>query len=298
MSRLFDSYIAVHWSAASKPNQGNDSVWIAALMPDARMKLQKTSINPKTRAEAKDQLVAAISRLMARGDKIFLGLGFPLGFPHGTVSALGLSSDQKPDWQVMHEFVTNQMKDKADNTNNRFSLAARMNRLISEGPFPYWGCPKKDELTTLPVKKTREHKSDDLPEFRLTEKSSPVSSSSVWKLSYGNATGGLALTGIPLLASLREQFGDKMNLWPYDTGFNRPDQNEIQLIVAEVSPESQAKAVQSGNNKTQIVTESLIESISDRDLRGKLSAEFEQPARDLDQETLEKSLNEGWILGK
>lgn len=298
MPRLFDSYFVVTWSAASKPNQGNDSIWIAAETPDARMKLQKMSVNPDTRAKAAEQLSAAIDRLMKRGDKIILGLGFPLGFPAGTAEKLGLASEEKPDWKVLQDFITKEMKDKADNTNNRFALAARMNRLMSDGPFPFWGCQKKDELTTLSVKKSREHKESDLAEFRVTETIAPSSSSSVWKLSYGSATGGLALTGIPLVAKLRESFGAEMALWPFETGFSDLSDHPAQLVVAEVNPETISRTIPASNHKSQKVTESLVESIAERDSRGALAGDFDQPGRVLSPDKLEKALLEGWILGK
>jgi hypothetical protein len=58
------------------------------------------------------------------------------------------------------------VKDKADNTNNRFGVGSELNRRLTGGPFPFWGVPPKDTLTTLQPKKTREHGPDDLPEFR------------------------------------------------------------------------------------------------------------------------------------
>jgi hypothetical protein len=58
------------------------------------------------------------------------------------------------------------VKDKADNTNNRFGVGSEINRRLTGGPFPFWGCPPKDALTTLQPKRTREHGEGDLPEFR------------------------------------------------------------------------------------------------------------------------------------
>ena len=40
MARLFDAYIIVDWSAAGKPAQGANSVWIGALARDARLKFR------------------------------------------------------------------------------------------------------------------------------------------------------------------------------------------------------------------------------------------------------------------
>ena len=52
MSRLFNAYVIVDWSAASKPNTGADSVWIGVLKRDVRFRLAFEAFNPATRGEA------------------------------------------------------------------------------------------------------------------------------------------------------------------------------------------------------------------------------------------------------
>ena len=52
MARLFDAYIMVDWSAASKPVTGANSIWIGVLAKDARLKFQFTAANPDTRLKA------------------------------------------------------------------------------------------------------------------------------------------------------------------------------------------------------------------------------------------------------
>ena len=166
MARLFESYVMVDWSAASKPATGADSIWIGALTPDSRLKLAFKATNPPTRAKAIEELTELLGRCLKRGDRVLVGVDFPLGFPAGTSEALKLKGEPG---EAMRDFLLKEMKDKPDNSNNRFALAARMNRLISNGPFPFWGCSKKDELTTLSVKKTREHGPKDIAEFRIVE---------------------------------------------------------------------------------------------------------------------------------
>ena len=87
MARLFDSFIMVDWSAASKPASGKDSIWIGALAPDARLRLKFRAANPETREKAFQQLKDLIQRLVRRGDRILLGFDFPLGYPEGTAKA-------------------------------------------------------------------------------------------------------------------------------------------------------------------------------------------------------------------
>ena len=141
MARLFESYVMVDWSAASKPATGADSIWIGALTPDSRLKLSFKASNPPTRAKAIEELSELLARCLKRGDRVLVGVDFPLGFPAGTSSALKLKGEPG---KALRDFLLKEMKDKPDNSNNRFALAARMNRLISDGPFPFWGCSKKD----------------------------------------------------------------------------------------------------------------------------------------------------------
>jgi hypothetical protein len=114
-----------------------------------------------------------------------------MGYPAGTANALKLAGRAEAPWKAMHEFLVAHVKDKADNSNNRFALAARMNRIISGGPFPFWGCPKKDEIATLTVKRNRDHGPEDVPEFRVAEERAVHNKKgrpqSVCKLAYAGA---------------------------------------------------------------------------------------------------------------
>lgn len=90
MARLFESYVMVDWSAASKPATGADSIWIGALTPDLRLKLSFKATNPPTRAKAIEELGELLARCLKRGDRVLVGVDFPLGFPAGTSEALKL----------------------------------------------------------------------------------------------------------------------------------------------------------------------------------------------------------------
>ena len=48
-------------------------------------------------------------------------------------------------------------------------VASEINRRLTGGPFPFWGCPPRDALTTLQPKRQRAHGPDDIPEFRHAE---------------------------------------------------------------------------------------------------------------------------------
>ena len=302
MPKLFDSYIIVDWSAAAKPTTGSDSIWIAALTPDARFQLKTITINPDTRFKAVDQLVAALSRLTKRGDRVFVGFDFPMGYPTGTANALKLAGRTGAPWKAMHEFLVAEVKDKADNSNNRFALAARMNRIISDGPFPFWGCPKKDEIATLTVKRNRDHGSEDVPEFRIAEERAVQNKKgrpqSVWKLAYAGAVGSQAMIGIPTVHRIIERLDVTACIWPFQTGWFEDDLEEWpQVVFGEIYPSilPVTPKKQQVKDEAQVIT--FAEWCASEDKKGRLSTRFARPNELSDEQNHQILSEEGWILG-
>ena len=300
MARLFESYVMVDWSAASKPATGADSIWIGALTPDSRLKLSFKATNPPTRAKAIEELSELLARCLKRGDRVLVGVDFPLGFPAGTSSALKLKGEPG---KALRDFLLKEMKDKPDNSNNRFALAARMNRLISDGPFPFWGCSKKDELTTLSIKKTREHGKGDVAEFRIVEEAAMEAKKSrpqpVWKIAYAGAIGGQAMTGIPAMERLREKF-PALKIWPFELPLAKLDSDglaDTRVVVAEVLTTLNATNQQSSEIRDEAQVRSICEALAERDANGKLAAMFGGEAKLTDAQKAKVSAEEGWILG-
>jgi hypothetical protein len=231
---------------------------------------------------------------------VLVGVDFPLGFPAGTSEALKLKG---APWRGMRDFLLKEMKDKPDNSNNRFALAARMNRLISNGPFPFWGCSKKDELTTLSVKKSREHGKGDVAEFRLVEEAALVAKKArpqpVWKIAYAGAIGGQALTGIPAIERLREKF-PALKVWPFDMPLAKLDQDALtdtRVVVAEVLVSLNATKQEATEIRDEAQVRSLCEALAERDANGKLAAMFAGEAKLTQAQIAAATSEEGWILG-
>ena len=301
MARLFDSYVMVDWSAASKPATGADSIWIGALTPDARMKLNFKASNPPTRAKALEELTDLLGRCLKRGDRVPLGVDFPLGFPAGTSDALKLKGDAP--WRSIRDFLLKEMKDKPDNSNNRFSLAAQMNRRMSDGPFPFWGCSKKDELTTLSLKKSREHGPKDVTEYRISETFAATSRKArpqpVWKIAYAGAVGGQTLTGVPAIERLREKF-PALKLWPFEIPFAKLDNEALgdtRIVVAEIYPSLVPVTANANEIKDEAQVRTMAEWFAERDANGKLPALFASEAKLSDAQKAKVTQEEGWILG-
>ena len=293
MPRLFDAYVIVRWSAASKAAAGADSVSIGLVRRDVRFRNTFSSQVAPTRAEGEKKLVAILEDLAKRGEKVLLALDFPLGFPRGL--AAGLKLEGEP-WRAAWNQLDRMVKDKADNTNNRLGVGAEINRRVTGGPFPFWGCPPKDALTTLQPKRTRDHGAGDLPEFRLAEtkvKGAP----SVWKLYYNGSIGGQAILGIPMVRRLKLAYGDELKVWPFETGWGPPALEGVRIVAAEVfTPGAEAKPA-AGESKDQTEIRAYAEQIAKLDDAGKLGAQFDLPKGLAAAEAEIAQTEEGWILG-
>jgi hypothetical protein len=296
LARLFNAYVIVDWSAASKPNTGADSVWIGVLKRDVRFRLAFEAHNPATRAEAEKQITAVLDDLKKRGERALLGFDFPLGFPRGFAAALKLPGDAP--WRAAWDQLDKMVKDKADNTNNRFGVASEINRRLTGGPFPFWGCPPKDALTTLQPKRARDHGPEDLPEYRHAD--TAAKAASIWKLYYNGSVGGQAILGVPAVRRLKLARGEAFRVWPFETGFkalNEADLASVEVVAAEVYPSLVKAAPAPGEVKDQAQVRATAEHFARLDEAGKLGAVF-GPAKDAAAEVVaEAEREEGWILG-
>lgn len=297
MSRLFSAYVIVDWSAAAKPSTGADSVWIGVLKRDVRFRLTYESHNPPTRAEAEKKLAAILDDHRKRGERVLLGFDFPLGFPRGFAAALNLAGD--PPWRAVWDQLDRMVKDKADNTNNRFGVGSEINRRLTGGPFPFWGCPPKDALTTLQPKRTRAHGPEDLPEFRHADLAAK-GAASIWKLYYNGSVGGQAILGIPAVRRLKLARGEALKVWPFETGFRaltETDLAEVEVVVAEVYPSLYKAQAQPGEVKDAAQVRVTAEHFARLDEAGKLGAAFAAGTTAAADILLDAEREEGWILG-
>lgn len=297
MSRLFSAYVIVDWSAASKAATGTDCVSIGVLKRDVRFRLAFESYTTTTRAEAEKRLGLILDDLKKRNEKAFMGFDFPLGFPTGLAPALKLTTE--PHWRAVWNWLDKMVKDKADNTNNRFGVAAEINRRVTDGPFPFWGCAPRDTLTTLQPKKTRDHGEGDLPEMRLTDIAAKTGRS-IWKLYYAGSIGGQTILGIPAVSRLKAARADAMKIWPLETGWQTLTPAEldgVDLVVAEVDPMAAKANPAPGEAKAIAQLRALAEQFAKLDEAGKFGDLFAAP-KGVDDASLEiAQTEEGWILG-
>ncbi len=297
MSRLFSAYVIVDWSAAAKPATGADSVWIGVVKRDVRFRLTFEAFNPPTRAEAEKKLAALLDDFKKRSERALVGFDFPLGFPRGFPAALNLAGEQP--WRATWDQLDKMVKDKADNTNNRFGVGSEINRRMTGGPFPFWGCPPKDALTTLQPKRTREHGPDDLPEFRHADLAAK-GASSIWKLYYNGSVGGQAILGIPAVRRMKVARGEAMRVWPFETGFKsltEADLAGVDVVACEVYPSLYKAQPAPGEVKDLAQVRVTAEHFARLDEAGKLGAAFGPGKTAAADIVADAEREEGWILG-
>lgn len=302
MARLFDAYIMVDWSAAAKPTVGANSIWIGILAKDARLKLQFKAVNIDTRLKARAFLEDMVAKLTRRGDRVLLGFDFSLGYPAGTAKALGLDVSKHAPWAAMHAHLASKLKDKPDNSNARYAIAAGMNYAISKGPFPFWGAPARDVVSTLASTKP-DFTGKPLPEFRLAESNlrdrKLGQPKSVWQLAYTGSVGSQSLTGIPHVHALRASWPNA-RIWPFETGTGELTEDDLQgveVVIAEVYPSLVKAKAEKGETLDEVQVREIARHYSQLDEKGLLGATF-STGKSLDDGKIEQiQAEEGWILG-
>lgn len=305
MAALFDAYIMVDWSAASKPATGPNSIWIGLLMKDARLKLQFKAVNIDTRLKARAFIEDIVAKLTKRGDKVLLGFDFSLGYPAGTAKALGLDTSKQAPWAAMHAMLASRYKDKPDNNSRpRFAIAAGLNYTISKGPFPFWGAPPADRATTLAATKPDYPEGGAVAEFRLAElqqRGKPgASPKSCWQLYGAGSVGSQSLTGIPHVHALRQAW-PKARIWPFEIGEGGPLTADmldgIDVVIAEIYPSLVPAKPEKGEVPDEAQVRQIARHYADLDEKSRLGPLFSTGNSFSPEQMGVITTEEGWILG-
>ncbi len=100
---------------------------------------ERKLVNPPTRHAAKALIADWLVAARANGTSgSCSGFDFPFGYPAGFAARLGLAG---PPWRAVWDEIAGLVSDDEDNRNNRFDVAEALNRRVSGGAFPFWGCP-------------------------------------------------------------------------------------------------------------------------------------------------------------
>lgn len=290
----------VDWSAASAAKVGKDSVWIGVMKRDIRFRFVFEAFNTPTRAQGEAKLREILADLRRRSEHTLVGFDFSLGYPQGTAAALQLKS---PDWEGLWKFLAANVVDKADNTNNRFAVASKMNRLMTDQPHPFWGAPAKDAQRWLSSTKPAEQPGG-LPQLRRTERATQglgkAGAKSVWQLMGAGSVGGQAIMGIPAVKRLVDELGGRAAVWPFTTGWKMPEAAEFasrEVVVAEVYPALLPVKAEPGETPDRAQVRTLCEHFAKLDDSNRLADAFNAPKTASEEDIAAVEREEGWILG-
>lgn len=223
----FDTIVMVDWSAAATPKTGADSIWVAISRPGDRV---PKLFNPPARAALFPALVSLLAEEIAAGHRVLAGFDFAFAYPQGFAKALGLDG---PPWSAIWALLARTIQDGPENQNNRFSVAAALNRRIGAAPGPFWSCPPKAAGPDLTTTRPPWNPAWGVTETRLAEKLGKAHSP--WKLYTTGSVGGQSLMGIPFLYRLRHDpaLAAHCRVWPFETELTVP---EAPLVLTEIFP--------------------------------------------------------------
>lgn len=298
MSRLFNAYVIADWTAGEGRKTGEQSLWVGVMKRDVRFRLTYESHNVATRAEGEALIGSILADLRKRGDRALVGVNFPLGYPAGTAARLKL--DGAP-WSAMWKFIAANIVDKADNTNNRFAVASKINRLMTDEARPMWGAPARQAQRWLAT--TKHDAFGDIPEFRATElaaRKGKLGPRSVWQMHGAGAVGGQALLGVAAVRRLLDRLGPSGAVWPFGTGWRElgaADVEPLSVLVAEVWLPGFPVKPEPGEAKDAAQVRAAAETLARMDEKRELARAF-APARNTSDELIARvEGEEGWMLG-
>jgi hypothetical protein len=298
---LFDAYVVVDWSGNSTPKVGRDSIWIAHATR-RRTGLDVVLTNPRTRGQAYRDILELLRTAVRDGQRVLIGFDFPFGYPAGFAQAVGLHGEP---WRAVWRELARLVVDAADNGNNRWAVAAELNRRTGAAAGPFWNGPTAALATGL--RATREAfplacGSGELQEYRIAEQHLRATgrlAHSCWKLYTAGSVGSQALLGIPVLERLRSHpdLAEVSAVWPFETGFALAQGAGAgaAIVHAEIWPGAFPRHLTAHQVKDAAQVSGLATVLAELDERGELAAHFIGPAARPDVAAL--LAEEGWILG-
>ncbi|MEM8905138.1 MAG: cobalamin biosynthesis protein CbiG [Actinomycetota bacterium] len=233
-----DRAVAVDWSAANRPVEGPNSIWIADRGPAGDIGLA----NPPTRAEALTALRRIARVSVAAGERLVIGVDASFGYPVGFAGALG---GREGGWRGVWAAIGSAITDDDRNRSNRFGVAAELNRRLGGDPGPFWACPSGAAGPDLTVHRgpmpMRTHGGTELAEYRLVERHLRARSRlvhSVWKLFTPGSVGSQTLLAIARLGELRRDqvSGPHTVIWPFEVDHATLERRPL-VVVVELWPE-------------------------------------------------------------
>ncbi len=280
---LFDRHIVVDWSARNAPATGKDSIWIAHVDLGGAT----TFSNPPTRHAAAREIESLVAGGPTR--RTLLTVDVSLGYPSGSAEWFDL--DGAPPWLAMWQMLEREIADDDRNRNNRFEVAAALNRRGGDEPAPFWGRHAANALDGLTVTKPA---SFPVAEFRACDvllRSMGARPASPWQLLGAGTVGSQSLTLIPILERLRRT--SRAEVWPFTTGLRPPDVESATVVIAEIWPTAFDVEMPIHWVRDAAQVHGVAHRLVAADQSGELASWFTPPVDD--PTPIEDE--EGWILG-
>ncbi len=287
---MFDRFVTVDWSANNRPKVGPDSIWICNLGAEGCQ-----TVNPRTRGDAEARVRSLLVDALARRERVLVGFDFPYAYPRGFAQALGLAGEP---WRAVWRYLADAIDDDPrTNRSNRFAVASAINARLAAHAF--WGRPSGQLFDHLSAKRDQvryriEAETVGLAEWREVERllrSRGGRPHSAWKLLGAGCVGSQALTGIPVVARLRDDPGlaGVSRVWPFEVRVPPVPPGEPAVVHAEIWPSLAPVPSTEGRVKDEAQVVQVARELRDRDAAGTLAEAMAAPPSD--------AAEEGWILG-
>ena len=268
---MFDTVIVVDWSGGN--DRGTtpkaDAIWVCV----ARGGVADAPVYLRNRQVAEDWIGDTVRAERAAGRRVMVGFDFPFGYPQGFARAVAGTDDPLDLWDWFAERI-----EDAPKANNRFDVAGAINLSLG-GKGPFWGNGLKRDIDGLA--RTKADYANPFAERRRAEVLAK-GAFSVWQLSGAGSVGSQALMGLPVLARLRQRFGDDLAVWPFQTLDTGIALVEVwpSLIAPEIAARAQPDEIKDAA-QVRVLSQALSALAPDR-LAAMLA---------------EGDTEEGWILG-
>ncbi len=294
---LFQTHIIVDWSGKSSPTpkkESADAIWWAVARIAGGVEVEESQY-ARTRYEALDRLGGLIADELDAGRRVLVGFDFPFGYPKGVAKHLTGRACALALWN----WLAREIEDGPDNDNNRYHVAAAINRAYP-GVGPFWGRPAAWDYPTIPARASvRTAQEGHPPERRICDDRAR-GAKTVWQLAYAGSVGSQMLLGLPALKRLKAdpRVANRAKVWPFETGLRTPD---ARAVIAEVYPSLLRDEVNARRYEGEILDSAQVrvnaEAFAWLDAGGGLAPLFAGAPCLTPEERRIVGTEEAWILG-
>lgn len=168
-----------------------------------------------------------VEEALLAGERILVGFDASLGYPLGTLDHLDVNGPH--GWWELWNLIADLSSDSPRNANNRFEVAEELNRRARQKLF--WAKPSRDRYPGVPFNHEERGDVEGVAELRACEEvEAATGMQSGWKLNGAGSVGGQALTLIPYLRDLCNDYHDEISVWPFE-GWGDPG---APVVLAEL----------------------------------------------------------------